>query len=186
MKFRFGVAIVAALGLSACANLDITTGPSPIINIGLFDGSTSYEDASGEIAAKANWDAAREITLNVEEREFTPMVVHLKRETPYKLKIVNKDAEAISFRAVDFFESSSVLKLSAKNTDIDDASGMQKPLLVSFVVPAKGERTLKFVPVKEGKYEFEDASPGFMADRWHFAPWGFGTINGTFGVFIVK
>ncbi|WP_135081177.1 cupredoxin domain-containing protein [Terasakiella sp. SH-1] len=179
MKVRYGLAILAALGLTACAERDISYEKSFITDFGSYQ-PTQYVNT--DALDKTAWNETRQITLTVRQNEFSPMVVRLKKDVPYTIRVVNQDKNTVSFDASDLFENSAVAELS----EAASYPARSKPLLKSFVVPSNGERMVKLVPVLEGRYEFEDNAPGLFLLDLVFSPWSRGATKGTSGVFIVE
>ncbi len=189
MKMRFGLAVLAAIGLSACAETDVVLNHSYVTDFGSYqdsDYTAEHADATGEKAANANWANAHKVTLSLRQNEFSPMIVHLKKGEPYSITVKNNDNNVVSFRADEFFANSSVAQLSEAKHEDDMLPAAEKPLLVSFVVPPMGERTVNLIPVMEGRYEYEDASPGLYFVQWGVAPFSRAATLGTAGVFIVE
>lgn len=185
---RFGLALIAAVGLSACAERDIALNASYVTDFGSFQDNDyvgDRADSTAEKAGMAQWNDAREVTLTLRQNEFSPMIVHLKKGVPYVVTVKNNDLDAVSFSAQEFFANASVSHLSEATHEEEVFAAAEKPVLVSFVVPPKGERQIKVVPVMEGRYEFEDGAPGIFFNQWHLSPWSNGATMGTSGVFIV-
>lgn len=187
MKMRLGLALVGAVGLTACAERDVAYNTPYVTDFGSYSDSnapSTYEGSSVAMAAK--WDGARDVTLTLRQNEFSPMIVHLTKGEAYNLTVVNKDKYAVSFKAEDFFENVSTANLSEVKAGDDVFEELKAPDLISFVVPAQSQRTVKFVPVLEGRYEFEDGAPGLMFPSWHLSPYSRGATQGSIGVFVVK
>ncbi|SCA57161.1 exported hypothetical protein [Candidatus Terasakiella magnetica] len=189
MKIRYALAMMAAVGLSACAERDVAYNSVFVTDFGTYKDAfdvRNHADASGEIAEAAAWNDARNVTLTVRQNEFSPMIVHLKKDVPYVIKVVNKDQNSVSFNAGEFFENTSVDSINEAMYEDETYPARAKPQLKSFVVPPKGERMVKLVPVLEGRYEFEDNAPGFFLPNFSFSPWSRAATMGTSGVFVVE
>ena len=188
MKFTFGLALAAVVGLSACAEKDVVLNASYVTDFGEYQDSDylgNHADAEGKKADGVNWTDAKEVTLTIRQNEISPMIIHLKKDVAYKVKIVNKDVDTVSFSAPEFFENVAVSSLSEAKNGEEMLPAATKPLLMSFVVPAKGERTVNLVPVLEGRYEFEDGAPGIFFNQWQLSPYSRGKTMGAIGLFIV-
>ncbi len=179
MRLCMGLATVGMLG--ACAAKDVAYSRSY---------PTSYEgalsDASAQAASSADWSTAQEIVVSYKDGEFDPMYVRLHKGKPYVLKVVNENDKTVSFRASEFFANASVASINATSYYKDELAQIEKPLLKSFIVAPNGERTVRFVPLTEGRYDFDNAYPGFFLWDLQYAPWGEGATKGTAGMFVVK
>lgn len=174
-----GVILVSVL--AACAGQDVTYNRTYSLD---FEGK--FQDADAEQASLAKWDNAKVITLTHKDAEFTPMIVNLSKGKAYILKVVNEEDRTVSFRAPEFFNNASVTEISSTDHYTDTLPKQVKPLLVSFVVPPMGQREVRFVPLNEGRYEFENAFPGIMIGEFQFAPFSRSATMGTIGAFSVK
>jgi len=174
-----GVILVSIL--AACVAQDVTYSRSYPTS---FEGK--FQDSVGDQASLAMWADAKVITLTHKDAEFTPMIVNLSKGKPYILKVVNEEDRTVSFRAPDFFNSASVTEISSTGYYTDTMPKQVNPLLVSFIVPPMGQREVRFVPLAEGRYEFENAFPGIMIGDLQFAPFSRSATMGTVGSFSVE
>lgn len=182
MKMRFGLALVAALGLTACAERDVMMNTNTATNFGSFQEATMMAATEAD---SSKWDKASEVTITLQRKEFAPMMLHLKQNQPYILKVVNNSNSPMSFKANEFFQTTLVRSLSEVITDEAVYPPAENPLMVSFIVPAMSERTINVVPAVKGRFEYEDATPGIMIAGFHWAPWGYGKTQGSFGMISV-
>lgn len=182
MKMRFGLALVAALGLTACAERDVMMNTNTATNFGSFQEATMM---AAQEADSNKWEKASEVTITLQRKEFSPMMLHLKQNQPYTLNVVNNSNSAMSFKANEFFQTTLVRSLSEVTTDKAVYPAAENPLMVSFIVPAMSQRTINIVPAVKGRFEYEDGTPGIMVAGFHWAPWGYGVTQGSFGIISV-
>ncbi len=125
--------------LSACAQ----DGVLPAF----FDGCPAD---SRERVEEANWEQARTISIRIRQNEFEPMVFRLVQDRPYVLIIDNKDESLHFFHAQKFFRSIALAKVT---------SGEQMFVggcTAAVAVEPQKSAELRFVAVRDGRYDFED------------------------------
>ena len=154
-------------GLTACHAKDMIRDPT---DIGKFFKGV-YVENGAEVVAAADWSKAETVSIRIRQSEFDPMLVNLKKDQPYVLRFENADKVEHSFLAVEFFETIAPKQLTPGEEVTPDS------VLVSISIPAEESRELHFVPTVDGRYEFEDGSPGFFLHRLHFAPFSRGTFG---------
>ena len=125
--------------LSACAQ----NGVLPAF----FDGCPAD---SRERVEEANWEKARTIAIRIRQNEFEPMVFRLVQDRPYVLVIDNKDESLHFFHAQKFFRSIALAEVT---------SGEQMFIggcTAAVAVEPQKSAELRFVAVRNGRYDFED------------------------------
>lgn len=121
--------------------------------------------------AAADWSLAVTRTLRIRQDEYAPLVITLRRDRPYVLKLVNGDNAAHVFSAPDFFQAIAVKSLGPADQAIEPGWALS-----SIDLPAGQTRELAFVPVRDGYYSFADGWTGRLL----------GGIHGTPGLIIVE
>lgn len=99
-----------------------------------------------KIVAAVDWSKAEERSLSLEEFEFTPADITLKRDQPYELTVTNKGRTAHTFVAPGFFDAVAVQGLIFPDGEVS------MPLLESIAFEAGETKILVFVPVKAGEF----------------------------------
>lgn len=147
------------LGLSGCAGGPLGLGPECNVSV-------------ARQLLKADWDRAEVVTIRVRQNEFRPMLAEFQSGQAYILRLVNGDDSAHRFRAPDFFSNVSVAGIaegSEEQTDICTAS--------VYMPPGKTAE-IRFVPLKDGSYEFTDAPlPAPFPDVNLGGPYGILVVN---------
>ena len=122
-----------------------------------FFANTCVADARERVEA-ADWSKAEVIPIRIRQNEFNPMIIGLKRDQPYVIRITNADDAHHVFGAGEFFQSVAVAKVDMGG-DGDDQT------CITRVAIAGGQTAeVVFVAVRDGRYEFADnsiASPWF-------------------------
>lgn len=121
--------------------------------------------------AEADWSLTVTRTLRIRQDEYAPLVITLRRDRPYVLRIVNGDDRAHVFSAPDFFQAIAVKSLGPAERAVEPGSAP-----ASIDLPPGQTRELVFVPVKDGYYSFADGWTGRLL----------GGILGTRGLIVVE
>ena len=106
-------------------------------------------DARERVEA-ADWSKVEVIPLRIRQNEFDPMIIDLRQDRPYIIRITNADDTRHFFGAGDFFRSVAVAKIDVGG-DGDDRTCITR-------VSVDGGQTAEvvFVTVRDGRYEFAD------------------------------
>ncbi|MDP6574326.1 MAG: hypothetical protein QGI63_12320 [Rhodospirillales bacterium] len=120
----------------------------PGSNFSLF-ATTCVADARERVEA-ADWSKVEVIPLRIRQNEFNPMIIDLKQDRPYVIRITNADDKHHFFGASDFFRSVAVAKVD-EGGDRDDRTCISR-------VSVGGGQTAEvvFVTVRDGRFEFAD------------------------------
>ncbi len=118
--------------------------------------------------AAADWSLTVTRTLRIRQDEYAPLVITLRRDRPYVLKIVNGDDVAHAFSAPDFFQAIAVKSVGPADQVVEPGSSID--------LPAGQTRELAFVPLRDGYYSFADGWTGRLL----------GGILGTRGLIVVE
>ncbi|MDP6786328.1 MAG: hypothetical protein QGI13_04280 [Rhodospirillales bacterium] len=138
--FRCFLYPVAALALAACA-----------VSNGVYTefGATCIAD-SAERVAKVNWLEAETVDLRIRQGSYTPTIIRLRQDSPYVLRISNGDDSNRIFRANEFFGAVALAKVTMGEFESDESC------ISAIAVPAMETAEVRFVAVRDGRYEFED------------------------------
>ncbi len=113
-------------------------------------------DARERVEA-ADWSKAEIISVRIRQNEFYPMIIDLKRDRPYVIRITNGDDTQHVFGAGDFFRSVALAKV-----DVGGNGGDQT--CITRVSVAGGQTAeVVFVTVRDGRFEFAD---NFITSPW--------------------
>ncbi len=123
------------------------------------------------VVATADWSLTVTRTLRIRQDEYAPLVITLRRDRPYVLKLINGDDAAHVFSAPDFFQAIAVKSLMPADQAIEPGWAPS-----SIDLPAGQTRELAFVPVRDGYYSFADGWTGRLL----------GGILGTRGLIVVE
>ena len=106
-----------------------------------------YITNAGEIVSKADWKAMQTVTVVLDEHSYSPEVLTLEKDKPYKLVIQNKGQKDHYFTAPDFFKSIATRKAQTKDGE------MKAPYFSALEAYKNGGSIeLFFVPVKSGSF----------------------------------
>ena len=134
---------VLALLVSACASqVGVSTEPLQWPNPCIAD--------AAERVANVNWLEAETIDLRVRQGEFTPVLIRLKKDSPYVLRIANGDDGKRVFRSNEFFAAIALAKVIMGETEFT------KPCISAVTIAPRETAAVQFVAVRDGRYEFED------------------------------
>lgn len=138
--FRWLLYTAAALLLPACA-----------VSNGVYTefGAKCIADAA-ERVAKVNWLEAETVDLRVRQGTYTPTIIRLRQDSSYVLRIANGDDRNRIFSANEFFRAIALAKVTMGEFESDASC------ISAIVVPAMETAEVRFVAVRDGRYEFED------------------------------
>ncbi len=128
--------------LSSCA---VTQGGSEFIALGCVDDAEERLDG-------VDWESAWTVNLRIRQGEFNPMVVNMVENGPIVLRIINDDDSRHTVRSSEFFRSIA-LESIAIGAEID-----RDRCIDAVTVPARATAELRLMPVRYGRYDFEDSS----------------------------
>ena len=138
--FRWLLYPATAMMLAACA-----------VSNGVYTefGATCVADTA-ERVAKVNWLEAETVDLRIRQATSTPTIIRLRQDSPYVLRIANGDDRNRVFRANEFFGAIALAKVTMGEFESDASC------ISAVVVPAMETAEVRFVAVRDGRYEFED------------------------------
>ena len=97
-----------------------------------------------------DWLKAEAIELGIRQGAYDPMIIALKRDAPYVIRITNRDDESRYFRANEFFRSIALAKVVTSGKEFDATC------ISAVGVAANDTAEIQFVAVRDGRYDFED------------------------------
>ena len=131
---------LAIFGLQACALQQGTHS---------FLARNCVEDARERIQA-ADWSKAEIISLRIRQSSFNPMIIGLKQNRPYVIRINNGDDSIHVFRAGEFFRSVALAKVEVDGFDSEDHC------ITAVSIDGGETAEIQLVAVRDGRYEFDD------------------------------
>lgn len=140
MKFGFGAACAAvvAVTLAACSYDD---------GVGRFD-PRACAPSVPDVGA-VDWTKVATVDVRVRQSEVDPMIINLRQNTPYVLRIQNSDEGTRTLRAHQFFRSVHLVETSIGGEMID--TGCYE----SVHVGAGGSAEVRFITGQDGRYNFQ-------------------------------
>ena len=105
---------------------------------------------AAERVSGVDWLAAEAIEVGVRQGAFDPMIISLKRDAPYVIRITNRDDKPRYFRANEFFQSIALAKVVTGGREFDGRC------ISAVGVAANETAEIQFVAVRDGRYDFED------------------------------
>ena len=138
---RTTLILFAALALSGCMS---GAGVER-----LASANQCVADAAERVSG-VDWLKAEAIELGIRQGAFDPMIIALKRDAPYVIRITNGDDESRYFRANEFFRSIALAKVVTSG-EVFDAT-----CISAVGVAANDTAEIQFVAVRDGRYDFED------------------------------
>ncbi len=109
-------------------------------------------DASAKRFEGVDWNNVRQIKMRIRQDEYSPMVVTLTQEQAYVMSIENTDDDSHDFRATEFFQSVAMAKASVGDEVFENGC-------MDAVSLEPGQTAeLRFIAVRNGRYDFEDNS----------------------------
>ncbi len=102
----------------------------------------------GKRVAFANWDDAEAVDLQIRMGSFWPMILTLRQDRPYVLRIANVDPEHRVFSATPLFETSHLesVKIAGGDPEFNPVDGL--PL------PPAATAEIRFMALCTGRFEF--------------------------------
>ncbi len=111
-------------------------------------------DAAERVQA-ADWARVKTITVSAQRDAFDPMIVTLTKGRPYVLRLENGDRTSHFFRAPDFFKAIALESATVGSRELAE------PCPVRVTLEAEETAEFRFVAVRDGHYNFEDAMLSF-------------------------
>lgn len=142
-RFRLAAVITMVFALSACA-------------YGVGGTGVFLADCTKEAARHTDgidWENARTVNLRIRQGEFSPAYLGLIQGKSYVLTVENGDDDDHYFRAIDFFRSVAVHRISVVGGRTFD-----KPCVDALTLQAGKTTKVRLVAVRDGSYEFQDNS----------------------------
>ncbi len=99
---------------------------------------------------KADWGKTRTISIRIRQDEFEPMVFRLVQNRPYILVINNGDDSLHYFRAWEFFRSIALDQVTSGGQIFNGNC------TAAVAIEPRKKIELRFVAVRDGRYDFED------------------------------
>lgn len=99
---------------------------------------------------EADWSQAKLVSLRIRQGEFSPMVLNLRVEQPYVLRITNGDDTSRVFRAAEFFENVALARVDVAGSVADESC------IAAVVIGPRQTADVLFVTVRDGRYQFAD------------------------------
>lgn len=98
--------------------------------------------------ALANWDDAEAVDLQIRMGAFWPMILTLRQDRPYILRIANIDPERRVFSAPPLFQNSHLESITVAGGDpeFDPVDGLR--------LPPAGTAEVRLMAMCTGRYEF--------------------------------
>jgi uncharacterized cupredoxin-like copper-binding protein len=128
-------------------------------------GAEQYVANAAEFVSAADWDARKEVTIELDEMSFTPKNTTLEAGQPYVLKIVNKGKETHEFVAEDFMRTVATRKAETAESEV------KVPFFTEIEIFAGKTAELFLIPLIPGTYDLVCEIEG------HFEKGMFGTIT---------
>ena len=159
--------------LAACAE-DGGVGTDTVFLDNLVAGMSTTElaacnAAASETAKKADWSKMKTMDVSIRHGVFSPSLIDLNANQPYRIRFTNADDDARSFRAREFFRNSAVRGFKFGETAVDGSCA-------TFVTVAGGSTAeVEILPTRAGNYRWVD-NASFGGVVW-FDGDGFGIIN---------
>lgn len=126
-------------------------------------GAAGDEPAPGRLhpaLAGIDWSTATEIVIDLQDHNYAPDEIQLKRGRPYKLILKNVGRVAHDMVGGTLFEES-VIALRMVNSD---AGRVVADYVNSVYVRSRYRIELWLVPIREGEYSFYCSLPGHRDD----------------------
>lgn len=142
-RFRLFAVMAMLLALSSCAY--------GVGGTGVFMADCTKETAG--YTQDVDWETATTVDLRIRQGEFTPVYIGLTQGKAYVLRVENGDDSDHYFRAIDFFRSVAVERISVVGGRI-----FERPCVDALTLPAGKTTEVRFVAVRDGSYEFQNNS----------------------------
>ena len=121
-----------------------------------FFGNNCVADARERVEA-ADWSKVEVISLRIRQNEFNPMIIDLKLDRPYVIRITNGDDRQHVFGAGDFFRS-----VALATVDVG-GNGDDQTCITRVRIAGGQTAEVVFVTVRDGRFEFAD---NFITSPW--------------------
>lgn len=163
----------AALLLAGCAE-DAGVGSNTIFLDNLVASMSTTElaacnAAAEEVAKKADWSKMTTVNVNIRHGIFSPSLLDMNANQPYRIRFTNGDDEAHSFRARDFFRNSAVRGFKFGEAPANGSCA------TFITVGGSSTAEVELLPTRAGTYPWVNNS-SFGGVTW-FDGDGFGVIN---------
>lgn len=141
MKITTPLLAAAVLVLSGCA-----------VNEGVY---TAFSRNCGgdvsKLTTNVDWGMARTFDIKLEQNQYSPLTINLRKGQPYVFLIKNAEKTLSSFGAREFFESIALasVKLGGK-THVNSC-------ITAIHIAPNGVAEVRFVTMKEGQYTFANS-----------------------------
>ncbi|HLG00509.1 MAG TPA: cupredoxin domain-containing protein [Acidimicrobiia bacterium] len=163
-----GVISVVAFVAAACGDGEETTSSATTAPSSTAASSAErYVANAAEFVEAADWDAAKEQTIELSEFAFTPKEITLEAGQPYILKVVNTGDVKHEFTAGEFFRTVATRKAETAQSEV------KVPFFTEVEVFAGETVEIYLVPLIAGTYDLVCEIEG------HFEAGMFGTITVT-------
>lgn len=150
-----GSALLGSASLLGACTLDgLVAQPAPVDEA---EAATAALTDAEAVLAKADWARALSPSLRIRQNEFEPVVLVLRKGSPYILRLENGDDRAHSFRAPAFFKAIVVKSL----VPAEDGDAPLTALEAIDLAPRQ-TRELAFVPRRDGSFPFSDGWVGLL------------------------
>jgi uncharacterized cupredoxin-like copper-binding protein len=106
--------------------------------------------------ANVKWDAAKEIVVDLDDDNYEPSEIVLKRDLPYRLRLKNIGVKAHDMVGGSFFEEKAIA-LKMINTRVGRVTADR---INSVYIKSKNEAEIWFVALKTGHFSFYCSIPG--------------------------
>jgi len=111
---------------------------------------------TAERVKAANWAGAETVDLRIRDDEFYPMVMVLRTNSPYVLRITNSDDGKRTFRSKDLFGSVAVAEATVSGEVVG------RDCFFAINVPAESTTEIKLVTGIDGRYEYQNTRIPWM------------------------
>jgi len=142
-RLRLAAVMATVFALSACAY--------GVGGTGVFMADCTKE-AAGH-TQEVDWEAASAVHLRIRQGEFTPTYIGLIQGRAYVLRVENGDDDDHYFRAIDFFRSVAVERIS-----VVGGRTFESPCVDALSLPSGKTTEVRLVAVRDGSYEFQNNS----------------------------
>jgi uncharacterized cupredoxin-like copper-binding protein len=106
--------------------------------------------------ANVKWDAAKEIVVDLDDDNYEPSEIVLKRDLPYRLRLKNIGVKAHDMVGGSFFEEKAIA-LKMINTRVGRVTADH---INSVYIKSKNEAEIWFVALRTGHFSFYCSIPG--------------------------
>lgn len=160
--WKFGL-VGGVLLLAGCANgAGVFSGIGGSSNIYAGLSPVELKDcniAAAERVGNADWSKVKTIKINIRNELFTPSVLRLQPNQPYRIRFVNADNWFRSFQAEEFFAASAVRRMKFGNEEV------AATCTPTITIGANSTAEIDILPVKEGHYRWAE-NPAMFDFVW--------------------